>query len=206
MGQEFFAYKYYNIFNNTSFSNVESWLRKSPPFVRLSIRPGSLRHFTICCLHNMTKARLPWSTSYLTPLCSSGVSPCGLVCVTSPLCASVSLFLKRRIWSICIKDLFVSQFSSVAQSCPTLWDPMDCSTPGFPVHHQLLELAQTHVHRATDAIQPSHPLSSPSLPAFNLSQHQGLFQWISSLHQVAKVLELQLKHQSFQWILRVDFL
>ena len=81
---------------------------------------------------------------------------------------------------------------------------MECSTPGFPVHHQVLELAQTHVHRASDAIQPSHPLSSPSPPAFNLSQHQGLFQWISSSHQVAKVLEFQ--HQSFQWIFRTDLL
>ena len=67
-------------------------------------------------------------------------------------------------------------FSSVAQTCPTLCDPMDCSTPGFPVHYQLLELTQTHVHPVGDAIQPSHPLSSPSLPTFNLSQHQGLFQ------------------------------
>ena len=75
---------------------------------------------------------------------------------------------------------------------------MDCSIPGFPVHHTLPELAQTHVHRVSDAIQPSHPLSSPSPPAFNLSQHQGLFQRVSSLHQVAKVLELQLQHQSFQ--------
>ena len=98
------------------------------------------------------------------------------------------------------------QFSSVAQSCPALCDPMDCSTPGFPVHHQLLELAQTHVHWVGDAIQPYHPLSSPSPPAFNLSQHQGLFQWVSSLHQVTKVLEFQLQHQSFQWIFRTDFL
>ena len=75
---------------------------------------------------------------------------------------------------------------------------MDCSTPGFPVHHQLLELAQTQVHLVGDAIQPSHPLSSRSPPAFNLSQHQGLFQLDISLHQVAKVLELQLQHQSFQ--------
>ena len=82
---------------------------------------------------------------------------------------------------------------------------MDCSTPGFPVYHQLLELAQTHVHWVGDAIQPSHPLSSPSPPAFNLSQHQGLFQWVSSLDQVAKVLELQLQHQSFQWIFRIDW-
>ena len=69
-----------------------------------------------------------------------------------------------------------SQFSSVTQSCPALCDPMDCSTPGFPVHHQLLKLAQTHVHRVSDVIQPSHPLSSPSPPAFSLSHHQGLFQ------------------------------
>ena len=90
------------------------------------------------------------------------------------------------------------QFSSVSQSCPTLCDPMDCSTPGFPVHHQLLELAQTQVHRVSDAIQPSHPLSSPSAPAFNLSQHQSLFKQVNSSHQVAKVLEFQLQHQSFQ--------
>ena len=83
---------------------------------------------------------------------------------------------------------------------------MDCSTLGLPVHHQLPEFTQTHVHRVGDAIQPSHPLSSPSPPTFNLSQHQGLFQRVSSLHQVAKVLELQLQHQSFQWIFRTDFL
>ena len=73
---------------------------------------------------------------------------------------------------------------------------MDCSTPGFPVHHQFPELAQTHVHQVSDAIQPSYPVLSPSPPAFNLSQHQGLFKWVSSSHQVAKVLELQLQHQS----------
>ena len=83
---------------------------------------------------------------------------------------------------------------------------MDCSTPGFPVHHQLPELAQTHVHWVSDAIQPFYPLSSPSPPTLNLSQHQGLFQWVNSSHQVAKVLELQLQPQSFQWIFRVDFL
>ena len=96
--------------------------------------------------------------------------------------------------------------SSVAQSCSTLCDPMDQSTPGFPVLHCLPESAQTHVHWVGDAIQPPHPLSSPSPPAFNLSQHQGLFQWADSSHQVAKVLELQLQHQPFQWIFRVDFL
>ena len=97
------------------------------------------------------------------------------------------------------------QFSSV-QSHPTLCDPMNCSTPGLPVHHQLLGSTQAHVHWVGDAIQPSHPLSSPSPLAFNLSQHQGLFQWISSSHQVAKVLEFQLQHQSSQWTFSTDFL
>ena len=89
------------------------------------------------------------------------------------------------------------QFSSDTQSSPTLCVRMDCSTPGLPVHHQLPERAQTYVHQVSDAIQPSHPQSSPSPPAFNLSQHQGLFQWVSSSHQVAKILEFQLQHQSF---------
>ena len=88
----------------------------------------------------------------------------------------------------------------------SLCDPMDCSTPGFTVHSQLWKLAQTHVHWVGDAIQPSHPLSSLSPPTFNLSQHDGLFQWVSSSHQVAKMLEFQLQHQSFQWIFRTDFL
>ena len=82
--------------------------------------------------------------------------------------------------------------SSVTQSCLTLCDPMNCSTPGLPVHHQLPEFTQTHAHRVGDAIQPSHPLSSPSPPAPNPSQHQSLFQWVNSSHQVAKVLEFQL--------------
>ena len=85
-------------------------------------------------------------------------------------------------------------FSSVAQSCPTLCDPMDCSMLGLPVYHPLPEFPQTHVHWVDDAIQPSHPLLSPSPSTFNLSQHQGLFKWVSSSHQVAKVLEFQLQH------------
>ena len=97
------------------------------------------------------------------------------------------------------------QFSSVVQSCPTLYDPTDCSRPGFPVHHQLPQLTQTHVHWVSAAIQPSYPLSSPSPPTFNLSQHWGIFQWVSSSHQVAKLLEFQLQHQSFQWTFRTDF-
>ena len=84
------------------------------------------------------------------------------------------------------------QFSSVTQSCPTLCDPMNCSTPGLPVHHQLPEFTQTHIHWVNDAIQPSHPLSSPSSPAPNPSQHQGLFQWVNSSREVAKVVEFQL--------------
>ena len=98
------------------------------------------------------------------------------------------------------------QFSSVAQWCPTLCDPMNRSTPGLPVHHQLLEFTQAHVHWVGDAIQPSRPLSSPSPPTFSLSQHKGLVKWVSCLHQVAKVLELQLQYQSFQRIFRTDFL
>ena len=104
--------------------------------------------------------------------------------------------------STCVSDML----SSVARSYPILCDPMDCSTPGLPVHHQLLEFTQTHVHGVGDAIQPSYPLSSPSPPALNLSEHQGLFKWVSSSHQLAKVLEFQLQHQSFQWTLRTDFL
>ena len=90
------------------------------------------------------------------------------------------------------------QFSSVPQLCPTLRDPMDYSMPGFPVHHQLPEPTQTHVHHVGDAIQPSHPLLAPPPPHFNLSQHQGLFQQVSSSKQVTKELELQLQHHSFQ--------
>ena len=118
------------------------------------------------------------------------------------------VFFKRLdyfIWVfkfVCITVFFCC--CSVTQSCLTLCDLMDCSTPGFPVLHHLLEFAQTHVH--CDAIQPSDSLLPPSLLAFNLSQHQGLCQWVSSLYQVTKVLELQLQHQSFQWIFRVDFL
>ena len=105
------------------------------------------------------------------------------------------------------KSLFNNfQFSSVAQSCPTLCDPIRCHMPGLPVQHQLLEPTQTHVHWVSDAIQPSHPLSSPSPPAPNPSQHQGLFKWVSSSHQVAKVLEFQLQHQTLKWTPRTDLL
>ena len=108
------------------------------------------------------------------------------------------------IWLWNISNSFL--VSSAIQYSPTLCDPMDCSRSCLPIHHQQPELAQTHVHQVSDAVQPSHPLSSPSPPAFNLSQHQVLFQWVHSSHLVAKVWELQLQHQAFQWILRVDFL
>ena len=100
-----------------------------------------------------------------------------------------------------------SQYTAAVSSSvlSTSLQPHNCSTPGFAVHHQLSELAQTHVHWVGDAIQPSHPLLAPS-PAFYLWQHHSLFQWVKSLHQVAKVSELQLQHQSFQWIFRTNFL
>ena len=121
-----------------------------------------------------------------------GTRICGLdYIITFP-----SLDLKSWLQLFCL--LFVRGFCgdrvcccSVAQSCPTLCNPMDYSTRGFPVLHSLPEFAQTHVHWISDVIQPYHPLSPPSPPALSLSQHQGIFQWVSSLHQVAKVLALQ---------------
>ena len=134
----------------------------------------------------------------------------------APLCSHRILSYKKM--AMCLVTVILShhwallylfrhvQFSSVAQTCPTLCDPVNRSTPGLPVHHQFPESTKTHVHWVGDVIQPSHPLSSPSLPALNLSQHQDLFQWVSSLHQVAKVLEFQLQQQSFQWTPRTDLL
>ena len=111
-----------------------------------------------------------------------------LLCLRALAPPSLTLVCSTGPWSV----------SSVAQLCLTLCNPMDCSMPGLPVHRQLPESTQTHVHWVDDAIQPSHPLLSSS-PAFNIFQHQGLYQWVRS-HQVAKVLEFQLQHQSFQWI------
>ena len=121
-------------------------------------------------------------------------------------CMQVNRIYFKREKSTKLSAQTLSQFSSVAQSCPTLCNPIECSMLGFPVHHQVLELVQTHVLWVSDAIQPSHPLPSPSPPALNLSQHQGLFQGISSLHQVVKVLGFQLQPQSFQWIFMTDLL
>jgi len=130
---------------------------------------------------------------------------------------SMYIFVMKYLLKFCV--LFVTwinhylvdlkvffQFSSVQSvSCVQICNPMNCSMPGLPAHHQLPGLTQTHVLPVGDDIQPSYPLSSPSL-AFNLSQHQGLFQWVGSSHEVAKVLEFQLQHQSFQWIFKADFL
>ena len=107
---------------------------------------------------------------------------------------------------LCMEVHNTLHFSSVAQSCPTRCNRLNCSMPHFPVHHQLPESTQTHFHCVSDAIQSSHPLSSPSPAVLNLSQHQGLFKWVSSLHQVAEVLEFQLQHQSLQCTPRTDLL
>ena len=123
-----------------------------------------------------------------------------------PLWTVWRFFKKKQLWIKSPYDPAVPLLGigSVVQSCPILCDPMNHSTPGLPLHHQFPEFTQTCVHWVADAIQPSHPLLSPS-PAFNLSQHQGFFKWVNSLHQVAKVLKFQL-HQSFQWTFRTDFL
>ena len=136
----------------------------------------------------------------------------GLRCV----CACVSVCLQVLNSQKSLANRVLSSFPcwsisflfcwSAAQSCLILYDPMDCSMLVLPVHHQLPEFAQTHDHWVSDAIQLSHPLSSPSPPAFSLSQNQGLFQWVGSSHLVAKVLKLQHQHKSFQWIFRVNFL
>ena len=110
---------------------------------------------------------------------------------------------RKKKWYLSFSSV---QFSSVIQSHPTLCDPMNRSTPGLPVHHQLPESTQTHVHCVGDAIQQSHPPSSPSPPALNLSKHQSLFQWVSFSHQMAKILEFQLQHQFFQWAPRTNLL
>ena len=112
---------------------------------------------------------------------------------------------KKLETSFLFLQFFICRCGSVIQWGTSLCDPMDCSMTGFPAPHHLSEFAQTHVHWVGGFIQPSHPMLSPSPPAFNLSQYQGLLQGVSSSHQVTKVLELQLHHQSFQWIFRTDF-
>ena len=131
----------------------------------------------------------------------------GILFNTLVLISSFYIFHWFNIFSIFLKIIkpLISSVQLLSRVRPFA-TPMDCSMPDFPVHHQLPELTQTYVHHVGDAIQPSHPLSSPFPPTFNLSQHQGLFKWVDSSFQVAKILELQFQHQSFQWIDRVDFL
>ena len=155
------------------------------------IQPGLVICFTLDNIH--ASMLFSWN---IPPLPSPTESK-------SLFCTSVSLFmffffLVFTCMSSCISWYSV-QFSLVAQSCQTFWDPINCSMPGLPVRQQLLEFTQTHIHRVGDAIQPSHLLSSPSPPASNPSQQQGLLQRVNSSNEVAKVLEFQLQHQSFQW-------
>ena len=123
--------------------------------------------------------------------------------VESTLKVSRSTVFERKKRKV---TLFCCCCCPVTKMCLTLWDPMGCSTPGFPVLHYFLDFSQIHVHWVGDVIQPSLPLLSSSPPAFNLSQQQGLFQWANSSHQVARVLGFQLQHLSFQWIFRTDLL
>ena len=142
-----------------------------------------------------TCALLQWKlTFWVLTTGSSGKSQFSIFQMKLNFSIFIAIISKREDCTSCS-----AQFSSVTLSCPTLCDPIDCSMPGLPVHHQLLEFTQTHVHWVSDAIQPSHPI-------LNFSQHQGLFKRVSSSHQVAKVLEFQLQHQSFQWTPRTNLL
>ena len=140
----------------------------------------------------------PWTTANQNPLFKSQ----SIWFIHSPFGGNLSSVQHLDIIN---KDAR-NQFSSVIQLCPTPCDPMDLQYARPPCPLPTLEFTQTHIHWVSDTIQPSHPLSSPSPPIFNLSQHQGLFKCVSSSHQVAKGLEFPLQHQSFQWIFRTDFL
>ena len=172
-----------------------------------------------CSVHpgvSMSKSRelrirgghCPWTTMHLVKVCLSLASktvsrkPCAIGLAKLFQSYSVKASALSTLGKFSLQS---SHCCSVANSCLTLCNPMNCSMPGSPVLHYLLEFAQIYIHWVSDSIQPSHPLLPPSPFAFNLSQHPGLFQWIGSSHQVAKVLELQLQHQSFQWVFGVDF-
>jgi len=157
------------------------------------------------CVTARLQTPLP-SPFYLSSQGREGKAVCSPVCKQNTI-PVFCLLSGARSPSVHGQEHLHLQFSSVQSvSHARLCDPLDCSMPGLPVHHQLPQLSQTHVHQVSDAIQSSHPLSSAFPPAFNLSQHQGLFKWVTSTHQVAEVLKFQLQHQSFQWICRTDFL
>ena len=148
---------------------------------------GELKHYKDQLLSRVQLLATPWTAAHQASLSITNSR-------SSLKLMSINSLIPSNHLILCGPLLGLVQFGSVTQSCPTLCDPVNCSTPGLPVHLQLPEFTQTHVQRVSDAIQPSHPLSSPSSPAPNHSQHQRLFQWVSSLHQVAKVLEFQLQH------------
>ena len=188
------------------FSSLEKWtlsslglllLLSSSLAVSNFLPPYGLQHARLPCPSPSSGACLnsyplsQWCLIFCHPLLLASIFPSirvfsneSVLCIRWPKYWSFSFSISPPNES--------DQIRSVAQSCPTLFDPMNRSTPGLPVHHQLPEFTQTHVHGVSDAIQPSHPLSSPSPPAPNPSQHQSLFQWVSSSHEVAKVLEFQL--------------
>ena len=181
------------------FSSISSWLRNQPQvswiagrfFTNWTIREAQANYdlhqfgkLNLCSQNeNFCLSSLPFSTRMWSILKF-------MIIVTH-----TSLI---RIFSPCIDCCLVARFDSLR--------PHGLQQPGIPVYHELLEFTQTQVHWVSDVVQPSHPLSSPSPPALSLSQHQGVFNWVSSLYQVAEVLEFQLQHQSFQWIVRTDFL
>ena len=188
---------------NKSYLNLN--LSLSPPS---SISPKNSEHLRekICIFPNLTIKSMIYRYQIL-------------VSIQKRMLGFVFFFFRMLVFDIYLPPNILSnlirteaiittsvQFSSVTQSCQTPCDSIKHSMPGLPVHHQLLGFTQTHVHWVGDAIQPSHPLSSPSPPAPSPSQHQGLFQWVNSSHEVAKVLEFQLQHQSFQWTPRTGFL
>ena len=154
----------------------------------------------IWLLRNCRKWIWSWNQSSLKLLCEQAIL------FKSNFISTSGLGVLWRNSMNSFINFFSSSVQFSPQSCLTLCEPMNCSMPGLPVHHQHQEFTQTHVHWVGDAIQPSHPLSSPSPHALNISQHQGLFKWVSTSHQVAKVLEFQLQHQSFQWTPRTDLL
>ena len=161
----------------------------------------SIKIYISCGMIVMTTDTFVWEQKHLW--CRNLVLSTAESSALNPIKSQISISILFHSANSVIISV---QFSSVTQSCLTLCDPMNRSTPGLPVHHQLPESTQTHVHQVGDAIQPSQITLSPSPPALNLSQHQGLFKWVSSLHQVAKVFQFQLQHQSFQWTLRTDLL